>query len=446
MSCSYRRRRGAHEEGSTIGRKTSVIARLSAAAATCLLLSINVGTQIDALSIQTPTAQVQTKTSNIHDVETTARKRTGRQSYLHKQSHGGLPDIATSQEIRDLGISLSLRRPGSNSFFKGWINWRTRVIDAIQHDLSKNLPHPADRSSFENLFFRLGVASDTGEMPSFSDAGARSGYAIEFFCRARNLADLYIDTLNPAYTFPEHWVESMKGTEILGGGGEGEQLNVVSLAGGPGFDHVSAALVATFCSYEPSGGATAPKQAALNVTVFDYEDGWGDLVQAMNDSTQRVLENDGIVCSWGGRCDITKSIFDEANSACQPLLHSAQVWSCQYCVAENAQRLRESDWIFFTELASHAAPGSMFILSEVHPRLWPDVLSAVERNCSSMQVGFNRSGRQMLIRKGTDPSQDEVTISNKDRELVRRFRELDGYHTRKIESGWTRQAPKRWDD
>ena len=254
-----------------------------------------------------------------------------------------------------------------------------------------------------------------------------------------------MDTLNPAYTFPEHWAESMKGTEILGGG-EGEQLNIVSLAGGPGFDHVSAALAATFCSYEPSDVSSAPKQAALNVTVFDYEDGWGDLVEAMNDSTQRVLENKNIECSWGGRCDITKSIFDEANSACLSLLGSAQIWNCQYCVAENAKRLRESDWIFFSDLVSHAAPGSMFILSEVHPRLWPDVFSAVERNCTSMQVGFNKSGRQMLIRKGTNPSQVKVTMSKKDRKLVRRFRELDGYHTRKIESGWTRQAPKRWDE
>ena len=168
MSRSSRRRR-APEEGRT-GRKMPVMfARLSAAV-TCLLLSINAGTQIDALSTQ----QVETKT-NIHDVETTARKRTGRQSYLHKQSHGRLPDIATSQELRDLGVSLSLRRPGSNSFFRGWINWRTRAIDAIQHDLSLNLPYAADRSSFENLFFRLGVASDTGEMPSFSDPGARAG-------------------------------------------------------------------------------------------------------------------------------------------------------------------------------------------------------------------------------------------------------------------------------
>ena len=147
-----------------------MVVRLSAAAAIwLLLLSINVGT-LDALSIR----QVETKT-NIHDVETKARKRTGRQSYLHKQSRGRLPDIATSQELMNLGESLSLRRPGSNSFYKGWVNWRTRAIGAIQHDLSQNLPHPADRSTFENLFFRLGVASDTGEMPSFGDAGARSG-------------------------------------------------------------------------------------------------------------------------------------------------------------------------------------------------------------------------------------------------------------------------------
>ena len=398
-------------------------------------------------------------------VETTARKRIGKKSFINKERNDKLPPILSPNELHTLGISLSKRIIGSHSFHKGWLNWRTCAIDAIRHDLSNNLPHPTNRTKFENLFFRLGVASDVGQMPSFEDAGARSAYAIEFFCRARNLADLYIDGYNPNYIFPEFWLDSLMSTPMLVGGGSStayadseEPYSIVSLGGGPGFDYVSAALATSFCSYYTSSSSSSTNKsssqeqqtAMIKATILDYEEGWGDLVQTMANSTQYILQNSNLQCNWGGSCDITQSIFHPNNVACLELVNSTQLFTCQYCVAENANSLQESNYIFFHDLFKYAQDGTLFVLSEVHPRLWPDFYHLIKDHCTYMSIGFNKNGRQMLLQKRvsscvTDDNdyEEQVMISDKDLRLVKKFEELATYHKRKINSGWVRQVPKR---
>ena len=334
------------------------------------------------------------------------------------------------------------------------------MLDSIRHDLYINLPHPADKSNFEQLFFKLGVASDTGRMPSFEDAGARSGYAVEFFCRARNLADLYMDSWNGDFEFPEYWLEGLRDSPMLGGSGYGDDdgtgdYSMVSLGGGPGFDYVSAAVAASFCSYT-SASSTNNDQINLKATILDYEEGWGDLVEAMANSTQTVLQqsnpNPTLQCDWGGKCDITQSIFHPSNTACLSLLNSTNLWVCQYCVAENSHKLQASNYIFFRDLFKHSQLGSMFVLTEVHPWLWPEFCTLVEEECMCMEeVGFNKNGRQMLLRKscarteGGDESADSSRrpyISERDQKLLTKFQDLGKYHDRKIDSGWQRQEPK----
>ena len=260
--------------------------------------------------------------------------------------------------------------------------------------------------------------------------------------------------LNPHFNFPESWVDGLMETPMLGGNycrvpnnvvldGERETYSMVSLGGGPGFDYVSAALASSFCSYT-STSEDSLHNNAIKATVLDYETGWGDLVEAMGNSTQHVLQNSALECDWGGKCDITKSIFDPSNTACLSVLNTTNLWTCQYCVAENANRLQESKYVFFRELFEHAQPGALFVLSEVHPRIWPNFYHLMEEHCPYMQVGFNKHGRQMLLRKCTEAEgQSQVLISEKDRKLVEKFEELGRYHERKINSGYKRQAPKR---
>ena len=389
----------------------------------------------------------------------TVQKRSGRSSFLQKQqqphSYKRTPKhiILSPDELHSLALSLSKRNPGSKGYNRGWIQYRIAALDSIRYHLYKNLPHPADKANFEQLFFNLGVASDRGEMPSFEDAGARSGYAVEFFCRAKSLADLFQDTFNTHYEFPEYWLEGLRESPILGSSESGD-FSMVSLGGGPGFDYVSAAVAASFSSYVESLSCDPDQNSSsislkLHATILDYEEGWGDLVQAMVNSTETILDRSAptLSCDWGGKCDITKSIFHPSNAACALLLDSS-LWVCQYCVAENSQLLQESKYIFFRELFQHAKPGAMFVLSEVHPRLWPEFYQLLEdENCHMEEVGFNKRGRQMLLRKCDDDNisrskSGSPSLSEKDQKLLERFIELGKCHERKIEAGWQRQEPK----
>jgi len=375
------------------------------------------------------------------DVETTALKRLGKKSFIQKQDRGTLQEITAPDELKEIASSYSQRQPGSSSFFKGWQHWKMLAVESIRYDLSCNLPYPADKAKFENLFFRLGVAADMGEMPSFSDPGARSGYALEFVCRARNLADLYIDALNPSLVFPQNWVESMKESPMLAGNNSHNTraYEMVSLGGGPGFDFVGSAMAASFatCTF-----GEKYESRAIQATVFDYEEGWGDLVEAMDISTRRVLQQSKLSCRWGGGCDITKSLDHPSNGGCLEAVSSTDLWTCQYCVAENAIRLRESNYIFFRELFRYAKEGSVFILTETHPRVWPEFYKLMKEHCPFMEIGFHKNGRQMLVRKSVDSGQKTPLISKKDLELVEKFESIGKCHERKLNSGWERQEKK----
>jgi len=393
-------------------------------------------------------------------VESTARKRIGKKSFINKQSINKLPTIYTPEELHNLGISFSKRQVGSKSYYRGWFNWKTAAIDSIRNELSiNNLPYPANRTKFENLFFRLGVASDVGEMPSFQDPGARSGYAIEFFCRGRNLADLFIDGFNQSYNFPSFWLDELRQSPMMGGDrsnadGEAKQqpYHIASVGGGPAFDYVGAALATQHCSYMSSTEQQQQITPEIKATILDYEEGWGDLVEAMANSTQYILQNSNLQCDWGGKCDITQSLHHPNNIATLAIAKTTDMFVCQYCVAENMKQLQESNYIFFHELFKYAKDNSLFVLSEVHPRLWPDFYHLIKDHCPYMQLGFNKNGRQMLLRKRTtidcDKEQEEeasssVMISDKDLKLVKKYEELAFYHSRKIDSGWVRQASKR---
>lgn len=189
----------------------------------------------------------------------------------------------------------------------------------------------------------------------------------------------------------------------------------------------------------------------IKATILDYEEGWCDLVKAMANSTQYILQNSNLQCDWGGKCDITQSLHHPNNVATLAIAETTDMFVCQYCVAENMKQLQESNYIFFHELFKYAKDNSLFVLSEVHPRLWPDFYHLIKEKCPYMQLGFNKNGRQMLLRKRAAIDCDEqrqgasssIMISDKDLKLVKKYEELAFYHSRKINSGWVRQASKR---
>jgi hypothetical protein len=368
--------------------------------------------------------------------KTIARKRLGKKSFIQRQERGKLRHIPSSEELQELAVNSSLRHPGSINHRKAWKRWSVMAIDAIRYDLSANLPCPVDKQKFENLFFRLGVAADKGIMPSFEDESSRAGYALEFFCRARNLADLLMDVLNPQYEFPDDWRAAVLKTPMLRGddtGITGDSYNMISLGGGPGFDSVALSLAASFSAY---GKESSP----INAIILDYEEGWCDLVKAMDESTRNVLQQPNLSCEWGGKCDITKGFGDPINTVCLQEIGNAQMIVCQYCVAENAHLLRGSGFIFFRDMFEKASIGALFIFTETAPRIWPDLCELMEEYCPYMQVAFVRNGRQMLIMKFD--CKTNLFMREEDERQRRVFQDMSKDHTRKISSGWERQEQK----
>jgi hypothetical protein len=363
-------------------------------------------------------------------------------------------------------------------------------------------------SSFEDLHYKLGIAADTGlngDGILFNNAIARCGYAVNFlFSRATNLADLLIDSWNSkkkknttncdssSSSSPSNLIIEMLWNDdddddhdelklLSYTSNDRGSYSVISLGGGPGFDYVGIALASSFVSYytpalrsndddeniqqqQQQQQQQQLTQRRINVTVFDYEVGWQNIVTALSDSTRHILHHstNHVSCTWGGQCDITKSLYDPINNACQEQLINAKddsvptLYICQYCIAENVVSLRTSKYIFFHQLFDTAIVGSMFVLTEVHPRAWPDFYKLINNHCPYMHIGFSKSGRRMILRKmkcssnivDIDASlldekmQHDDIISERDLELINKFEELDRLHEKNILSGYRRQTKR----
>lgn len=387
-----------------------------------------------------------------------ALSQMGKSSFVRRpqQSNAGipLPTVASIDDVLQLARKNFGRTRGSKSYVKAWRHWSEITIEAIRQDLSLKLPHPVEATELAQLSFSLGVAADKGYMPSFSSPGARSGYALDYFCRARLLASLFIDIENP--TLPTFWTqrdssqhnyceETSDAVSLLTGKKQSPSSNLndmsvhlTSLGGGPGFDFVAAAMALTFST---SGGDTN-ELPALRATVLDYEEGWESLVDAMNDSTSEILQQPTWRCAWGGKCDITKPLSHIDNAACLAALNTTHIWTCQYCVAENANQLRASDYIFFRDLWNAMRVGSVFIITETTPRLWPEFYQIIQDHCPFMQVSFpNQKGPQLLLRKSSSIVQNGSRVD----ERLKNFEEFAARHEERLASGWERQVRKRYE-
>jgi hypothetical protein len=364
-----------------------------------------------------------------------------------KRTHSSA--VKSAAELQQLAEKSRLQQRGSKSYRKAWTHWKHLTVDSIRYELEKILPDPVNEGELEFLSFSLGVAADTGEMPSFEAAGARSGYALDYFCRALLLADLLMNADNP--TLPDYWGSEVVQRHALMRGNRDRSTdapccNVTSLGGGPGFDFVACALVSAF----GSAGDT-DSIVRINATILDYEPGWGNLVGAMNEATNIMLPYDNKISSrWGGVCDITKTLDHPSNAACLEVVNSTTIWTCQYCVAENAKQLRDSGYVFFRDLFQAATVGSLFIITETTPRLWPEFYELlVEYNAKNdhvcLKIGFPYvRGPHMAIYKTDNINEDLPAISDRDMEKLRGYETYSWNHEKLMETGWERQKSKRF--
>lgn len=282
-----------------------------------------------------------------------AMKRLDKKSFLYKQAttltrpddsapaslHGTLSSTTHDDNITQLAAKSRRKVPGSAQYQKAWRHWSTLTLHAMRRALAQLLLSSTststvvDQASYQRLAFDLGVAADRGVMPSFTNPGARAGYALDYFCRARLLADVFLlvhlvadedDDQECKYTFnPQDDNDKLLDATYY----------ITSLGGGPGFDFVAAALVTWF---QRGGGvgvsepAPGPSLRHIQTTILDYESGWQDLVVAMGTATQMVLPQSAASCQWGGQCDITQSLYNATNAACLAQVGQTHMWTCQY--------------------------------------------------------------------------------------------------------------------
>ena len=330
----------------------------------------------------------------------------------------------TREELRSIASASALKVPGSSNSLKTWRHWSDNAIQLIRSDLEEGLPIPVDIDALNTLSFQLGVAADVGSMPSFEHQGARAGYAINYFCRAQLMADLLFSSDSPIL---------MESIDNLLGGSAGS-CRISSLGGGPGYDFVAAALLATYRSQQRE---TLP--TILHATIYDYEKGWSSFVANMEDSVHNVLGGSHS-CDFE-KCDITLLLSDPINERCRQEVKETDIWFCSYCVAENAQKLRDFEYIFFQELFAEAKMGAVFVFTETTHRIWPELASVAGDGFDvSFPIRFQKKAgkRQMVLRK-----RKGATIRPEERELCLKFERDNEMHERKVQTrGVVRQLRK----
>jgi len=358
-------------------------------------------------------------------------KRFGRRSFIRRPAQKNQHVVSPSQ-LKTNAFKAQRKQPGSYSYQKAFGHYQNQAIQTIRYTLSEHyLPHPVSANDFAQLHFALGLAADKGKMPSFENAGARSGYALDFFCRARLLADLWFRQEGNVW---KHEVNNPLLGPVKVHGKEEEPYQITSLAGGPAFDFVAAALMIDFYA----GGH--PRAHPMRTTVFDYEEGWEDLCKAMHQATQETLQHDNFICEWGGKCDITQPLTHPHNTGLKTLLQTTRIWTCQYVVAENAQILRDSNFVFFQNLFEEIPQGALVILTETTPRLWPCIYQLVQEECPYMQVGFVKlRGSQMILRKDVGVA---CGLSDVAQGQLSTFVEMNAQHERSMKTGFERQNRK----
>ena len=356
------------------------------------------------------------------------------------------------EDLLQLTTTISRKKPGSLQYQKTWITWSTLAIEHIRYDLSQNLPHPVNRAATRVLEHELALVGDTGIVTPllFANPGSRSGYALDFFGRVRRLADTVLlfrqqqseqqqqlpnDETVAANAIQNALLQLLSNSENGGGDGSRDVCRVTSIGGGPGYDYVGLCLVASFLNCR-----TDSSVSSIQATVFDYEVGWGDLVDSMHQSANRILRQlnfEGHSCTFGGGCDIIKGMDDAVNHVFRDAVKATNIFVCQYCIAENAVGLRESDFIFFRDLFDRANDGAIFVFTETTHRLWPDVIGQL---VGGFEVAFvkNRSF-QLLVRKrgGAD-------IGHEVREQCASILQNVTLHSVKRKAGYIRQTKEEF--
>ena len=184
---------------------------------------------------------------------------------------------------------------------------------------------------------------------------------------------------------------------------------VISLGGGPAYDFAALALVLDFAAMEAgeTGGLGALGQPGVH--VLDYEPRWKGAAYAVSAAVLSVLScpRDEIRALEGaarptghqmlfGRCDLTKPLASECNREVRGVLADSRLLVCSYVICENARRLRETGYAFFSEVMTEAAPGTALVLTETTHRQFPELIAAARRRRGAWDRGLRCRGERFV--------------------------------------------------
>mmetsp|Transcript_46555 Transcript_46555/g.145972 ORF Transcript_46555/g.145972 Transcript_46555/m.145972 type:complete len:218 (+) Transcript_46555:254-907(+) len=161
----------------------------------------------------------------------------------------------------------------------------SRALEAITETLI-----PSDHAVASELLARLNLVTQVGVMPSFSDAGARTGYLLKrMIHRSSILAALFL---------------KRETSVMISAKMEQDVCRVISLGGAGGSDAMAMYLLRDYLK----------SKMILDVMVSDYEPGWKSavdrLVPSLSVAGVKQNESDRVVFAT---CDVCQGLDEVAN-------------------------------------------------------------------------------------------------------------------------------------
>eukprot|EP00947_MAST-08B_sp_MAST-8B-sp1_P004164 g4164.t1 len=278
-------------------------------------------------------------------------------------------------------------------------------LEAAASALRRGLPDPR-RDAAQAIKKELNRAVVLGSMPSFEDATIRSSYiADRLMTRTTNVCNVLL--LPEMHDVLVHLFHGRQGP-----------LRAASLGGGPGFDALGLAKLASICF--PS--------VSVDCAVLDYEDGWRSSVDALNE--EGVL-GAGHRATFG-TCDITLPLAADAVGAAsagagagangaaggntgisnrhtaQPAVTRADLVIFAFVCHENASKLRERDLVFLRDCFAAAPLGAIFVFLDSMHALWPEVAAAAGPTFEARFAYHYRCHNTLILWKGKNGSASQA--------------------------------------
>lgn len=342
--------------------------------------------------------------------------------------------------IHKLARKAKQKVPGSTNDRKLWRHYCHRFAQDVQQELRLATKDKVNRRAAQELEFALGATgASRGIMPDFSNLSALRGYSLQHFGRVRMLGDLLTQTQ------PDWLARGVNALFPRGCDGSEQQqsnqqssfrdINLVSLGGGPGYDYVAAVALSEYRS--------GPK---IKARVLEYEEQWEKCVSSMEAATRSILKRDRHCLNFG-KCDITLPLSHVANSdLVQPDNLQGDIFSCSYCLAENAVALQKENWIFFRDLFHHASHGALFLVTDTTHRLWPELANVAKDAGLRFATPYLKNGKvgwQFVALKDDSHRPGEVYYSTAiSRDVLARFEADNAAHLKRLERGWMPQERK----